>query len=32
MDKDKIKIAVNTMNWGPCVVKLKILDDFKKYY
>ena len=30
MDKDKIKIAVNTMNWGPCVVKLKILDDFKK--
>ena len=30
MDKDKIKIAVNTMNWGPCVVKLKILDDFRK--
>ena len=23
---DKIQIAVNTMNWGPCVVKLKILD------
>ena len=27
---DKIQIAVNTMNWGPCVVKLKILDNFKK--
>ena len=27
---DKIQIAVSTMNWGPCVVKLKILDNFKK--
>ena len=30
MKDDKIQIAVNTMNWGPCVVKLKILDNFKK--
>ena len=28
--KDKVQIAVNTLNWGPCVVKLKILDEFKK--
>ena len=27
---DKIQIAVSTMNWGPCVVKLKIFDNFKK--
>jgi len=27
---DKIKIEVSTYNWGPCVVKVKILDDFKK--
>ena len=29
-EEEKIKIAVNTMNWGPCVVKSKILDGFKK--
>ena len=27
---DKVKIEVSTYNWGPCVVKVKILDDFKK--
>ena len=25
-----VKISVNSLNWGPCVVKLKILDNFKK--
>ena len=30
MKDDKVKISVNTLNWGPCVIKLKILDDFKK--
>ena len=24
------KINVNTFNWGPCVIRLKITDDFKK--
>ena len=23
-------IQINTYNWGPCVIKLKIQDDFKK--
>ncbi len=27
---DKEKINVYTFNWGPCVIKLKILDEFKK--
>ena len=27
---DQVKIEVSTYNWGPCVVKVKILDDFKK--
>ena len=33
MEKDKkepIKISVNTFNWGPCVIKIKIQDSFKK--
>ena len=30
MTKEKVKITVNTFNWGPCVVKLRIQDDFKK--
>ena len=30
MTKEKVKITVNTFNWGPCVVKLKIQDDLKK--
>ena len=24
------QIEVRTFNWGPCVIKLKIQDDFKK--
>ena len=24
------KINVSTFNWGPCVIRLKITDDFKK--
>ena len=24
------KISVSTFNWGPCVIKLKISDEFKK--
>ena len=24
------KIDVSTFNWGPCVIKLKIIDEFKK--
>ena len=27
---DQIQVEVSTYNWGPCVVKVKILDDFKK--
>ena len=30
MEKDKTQITVSTFNWGPCVIKLKILDDFKE--
>ena len=35
MSKSKKKetnpqIEVRTFNWGPCVIKLKIQDDFKK--
>jgi hypothetical protein len=33
MSKDeKITISVHTYNWGPCVVKVKIQDDFKKAF
>ena len=28
--EEQIKIAVNTFNWGPCVTRFKIQDDFKK--
>ena len=28
--EEKITISVHTYNWGPCVIKLKIQDDFKK--
>ena len=24
------QIEVRTFNWGPCVIKLRIQDDFKK--
>jgi len=27
--KENQQIQVNTMNWGPCVVHLKVLDNFK---
>ena len=27
---EKVKVEVATYNWGPCLVKVKILDDFKK--
>ena len=30
IDKKNTQIQVNTYNWGPCVIKIKILDDFKK--
>ena len=30
MKDEKVKITVNTYNWGPCLIKLKIQDDFKK--
>ena len=29
-DKDKDQIEVRTFNWGPCLINLKIRDDFKK--
>ena len=27
--KEPIKISVNTFNWGPCVTRFKIQDDFR---
>ena len=31
MEKEKTEqIRVDTYNWGPCVTKLKILDNFKE--
>ena len=30
MSKDKTMIQVKTFNWGPCLIHLKIQDDFKK--
>ena len=27
---ETVKINVSTFNWGPCVIKLKITDYFKK--
>ena len=29
-EKEEIKIQVNTFNWGPCVVRMQILEDFRK--
>ena len=26
---EKVKVEVATYNWGPCLIKVKILDDFK---
>ena len=28
--KKKNKKQVNTFNWGPCVTRFKIQDDFRK--
>ena len=28
-DKEQ-KVSVSVFNWGPCVVKLKMMDDFKQ--
>ena len=30
MEKEQIKIQVNTFNWGPCVTRFKVQDDFIK--
>jgi len=30
MSQDKKTVEVRTYNWGPCLIKLKIQDDFKK--
>ena len=29
-DKDKTQVEVHTYNWGPCLIKVNILDEFKK--
>ncbi len=29
-EKTNPQIEVRTFNWGPCVIKLKIQDNFKK--
>ena len=31
-EKEQIKIQVNTFNWGPCIIKLKIEDEYKKLF
>ena len=28
--KEETQVEVSTYNWGPCLIKLKILDEFKK--
>ena len=30
MIDNKQKVEVSVFNWGPCVVKLKMMDDFKQ--
>ena len=30
MAKEKTQVTVNTYNWGPCLIKLQIQDDFRK--
>ena len=27
---EQIKVTVNTYTWGPCLIKLKIRDDFRE--
>ena len=29
MTDKNTQVSVHTYNWGPCIIKLKILDDFK---
>ena len=29
-EKEPIKVQVNTFNWGPCVTRFKIQDDFRE--
>ena len=29
---DRGKVDVNILNWGPCVIKLKMVDELKKYF
>ena len=29
---DKKQIAVQTFNWGPCVIRLKMEDEYKKLF
>ena len=29
---DKKQIAVQTFNWGPCIIKLKMEDEYKKMF
>ena len=28
-DQNKIRIAISMFNWGPCVIRLKINEDFQ---
>ena len=28
-DKENVQVSVQTLNWGPCVTRLKITDEFK---
>ena len=28
--KDNPTVEIKTFNWGPCLTKFKILDNFKK--
>ena len=30
MKKDKTQIEVHTYNWGPCLIKVNILDEFRQ--
>ena len=30
MTDKKQQVEVHTYNWGPCLIKVKILDEFKK--
>ena len=29
-DKDKAQVEVHTYNWGPCLIKVNILDEFRQ--